>query len=128
MLERSPARIRRRRQQDRRVSRFLRTLALGFVLWLPACAFAAPVAGYWWNPAQGGGGFAIEVQGTGMYFAGFLYAAGGGATWVESNGPMSSPTQYSGALLSYNGGQTLTGAYRAPVVAPSLGTVTINFS
>ena len=73
-----------------------------------------------------GTGFVIEVQGNSMFMAGFLYAAGGAATWVASNGPMTSPTQYAGSLVTYHGGQTLTGNYLpATLVAPPLGTISM---
>jgi hypothetical protein len=87
-----------------------------------------PQAGYWWNPAEPGRGFVIEIQGATMLVASFLYDASGRSTWVTSTGPMTSNTQYSGALLTYNGGQTLTGSYKSPNVAPSLGTISITFT
>ena len=100
------------------------------VLWSAPAAQAqiAPAAGYWWNPVQGGRGFVIEIQGTTMFMAGFLYATSGEATWVASSGPMTSPTQYSGSLITYTGGQTLTGAYQMPSPTPPLGTLAITFT
>src|SRR5580658_5202911 len=80
-------------------------------------SFAAPASGYWWNPAESGRGFVIEIQGSQMFMAGFLYAVNGEATWVASVGPMTTPTQYSGQLITYKGGQTLTGAYQAPALS-----------
>jgi hypothetical protein len=89
----------------------------------------APQGGYWWNPGASGTGFVIEIQGSSLFMAGFLYAANGEATWVGSTGAMSSPTQYSGPLTTYSGGQTLTGAYKAPTQNPtSPGTVAITFT
>jgi hypothetical protein len=61
-------------------------------------------------------------------FAGFLYSTSGEATWVTSTGPMTSTTQYSGPLLAYGGGQTLTGPYNPNLVVGELGTVTLNFT
>jgi hypothetical protein len=99
-------------------------LAMGWSL--PASA--NPASGYWFNPAESGRGFVSEIQGSTMFMAGFLYAASGEATWVATTGPMTSATQYSGTLITYNGGQTLTGAYQAPSLAPSLGSISISFS
>jgi hypothetical protein len=87
-----------------------------------------PATGYWWNPAESGRGFVIEVQGATLFMAGFLYDVSGRATWVASTGTMTSSTQYSGSLITYTGGQTLTGAYQPPALAPSLGTISINFT
>ncbi len=89
----------------------------------------SPQAGYWWNPGYSGTGFVIEIQGSSLFMAGFLYAADGEATWMGSTGAMSSPTQYSGPLATYAGGQTLTGAYKAPTQnSTSPGTVAITFT
>ena len=95
----------------------------------PSGAIAAPGTGYWWNTVEPGRGFVIEIQGTTMFMAGFLYDTIGHATWVASTGPMASATQYSGSLTTYSGGQTLTGAYLGPPQAPvTIGTLAINFS
>lgn len=111
------------------MKKILLGLALVVLAVLSQSARAQPETGYWWNPAEGGRGFVIEIQGTTMYFAGFLYAASGEATWVSSSGPMSTPTSYSGSLITYSGGQTLTGAYQsAQASSVSPGTVAINFA
>jgi virginiamycin B lyase len=88
-----------------------------------------PATGYWLNPNASGSGFVIEVQGSKMFMAGFLYAANGEATWVGSVGAMSSPTQYNGSLITFSGGQTLSGPYVPPVEgANSPGNITITFT
>jgi hypothetical protein len=88
-----------------------------------------PATGYWLNPTASGSGFVIEVQGSKMFMAGFLYSENGEATWVGSVGPMTSPTVYSQPLITFSGGQTLTGAYVPPVQsANSLGNITITFT
>jgi hypothetical protein len=104
--------------------RFLLVLLLGVSL---RCE-ATPASGYWWNPAEPARGFVIEIQGNTMFTAGFLYDVNGGSTWVGSTGPMTTPTTYSGALLTYAGGQTLTGVYQSPTITPSPGNVSITFS
>lgn len=95
---------------------------------VPLRVLASPAAGYWWNPAAPGTGFVIEVQGSKMYMAGFLYDANGNATWLASIGPMTTGNQYSGPVLAFSGGQTLTGSYHPPTMSPVTGTITINFS
>ena len=91
-------------------------------------ATAAPASGYWWNPAEAGRGFVIETQGNTLFMAGFLYDTSGKTTWVASLGPMTSSTQYSGDMITYSGGQTLTGAYKSATLAPKLGTLSITFT
>jgi hypothetical protein len=110
-------------------NKLLRCLALAMICSLPAFAHATPASGYWWNTSQAGRGFVIEIQGGQMFMAGFLYSTSGEATWVASSGAMSSPAQYSGPLVTYSGGQTLTGAFQvATQNATPIGTIAISFS
>ena len=103
--------------------------ALVFLLAFSLRVEATPGSGYWWNPAEPGRGFVIEIQGSQIFMAGFLYAASGAATWVASSGAMTSPTQYSGSLITYKGGQTLVGTYQtATLSSPPLGNIAINFT
>jgi outer membrane protein assembly factor BamB len=88
----------------------------------------APQAGYWWNPTEPGRGFVIEIQGQTMFMASFLYASSGEATWLASIGQMTSPSEYSGSLITYYNGQTLTGPYQVPTISQSMGAVSISFS
>ena len=87
-----------------------------------------PQTGYWWNPAQAGRGFGIEIQNSLMYFAGFMYDSVGNPLWYLTSGSLSSQAVYSGSWLQYANGQTLTGAYKVPTLATSPGTVTMQFS
>jgi lysyl endopeptidase len=91
-------------------------------------AGVTPQSGWWWNPAESGRGFTIEVRGGNLFMAGFLYANNGRATWVSSGGPMSGTQSYSGQLVEFGGGQTLTGPYKAPTQTGSPGNVTLNFT
>jgi hypothetical protein len=111
----------------------MKRLVAVLALWLSAacCAQAqvAPANGYWWNPAESGRGFVIEVQGTQLFIAGFLYASSGESTWVASIGPMTSPSRYSGPLITFSGGQTLTGAYNGlPTPGAPIGTISLAFT
>jgi hypothetical protein len=98
-----------------------------------------PQAGYWWNPAEGGRGYTIEVQNNIAYVAAFMYDANGNPVWYAS-GPaaLTQGNTYQGSWVSYSGGQTLTGSYHAPnsqtanagnltmqFVSPTSGTLTL---
>jgi CubicO group peptidase (beta-lactamase class C family) len=87
-----------------------------------------PQAGWWWNPAESGRGYALEFRGGEIFFASFLYNADGSASWVASNGVMTNSTTYSGNLQSYAGGQTLNGTYQAPTSQQIIGEVSLNFT
>ena len=92
-------------------------------------ASPAPQTGWWWNPAQSGRGFTIEVSGNNMFMAGYLYANDGRATWLVSGGPMTSPNLYSGKLLSFGGGQTLSGPFKSNTLTNgNVGNITLQFS
>jgi hypothetical protein len=104
-------------------------LALVLISIVPARAQTAPASGYWWNPAQTGNGFVIEIQNNQLFMAGFLYADSGEATWVATLGPMSSSSSYSGQLFTDSGGQTLTGTYQGPPKSTTtLGPISITFT
>jgi hypothetical protein len=109
-----------------RAARALRAAAVCCAILFSAPAAAVPESGFWWNPAAPGSGFVIEIQGSQIFMAGFLYGITGNPTWVAALGPMSS-TQYSGPLITYSGGQTLTGGFQQAVLAPTVGSITINF-
>ncbi|SMC29094.1 hypothetical protein SAMN02745857_03596 [Andreprevotia lacus DSM 23236] len=109
----------------------LKTLAALAVAGLLASplAYAAPESGWWWNAAEGGRGFAIEVQNGKMFIAGFMYDDAGRATWhVSGPTPMVNDTTYQGNWMQYGGGQTLTGSFKpANVVNNNTGSLTIKF-
>ncbi|MBI3343491.1 MAG: S8 family peptidase [Gammaproteobacteria bacterium] len=91
-------------------------------------ASPGPQTGWWWNPAQSGRGFTIEVSGNNMFMAGYLYADDGRATWLVSTGPMTSSNLYSGKLLSFGGGQTLSGTFKSNTLTNGdVGNITLQF-
>jgi hypothetical protein len=83
--------------------------------------------GWWWNANQSGRGFSIEVQGNLLDVVGFMYDGAGNPVWYLSAGPMSSPTHYTGNLLQFSGGQTMSGPYKVPTATP-IGSITIDFT
>jgi len=89
-----------------------------------------PQAGWWWNPAESGRGFFIEVIGDRAFVASYLYAPDGRATWYAAAGAgVYANDRFSAMLDSYSGGQTLTGSWQAPTPQPgSGGSIAIAFS
>jgi subtilisin len=87
-----------------------------------------PENGWWWNPAESGTGYTIEIQGTQMFMATFLYRSDGSAVWYLANGSMTNDQTFVGTLTEYGGGQSLTGAYRPASAQQSVGTVTLQFT
>lgn len=75
-------------------------------------SYVFPDTGWYWNPAEGGRGFAIERQGDKIFLSGFLYESNGHPTWYVSTMEMQSNKQFIGALARFAGGQSLTGDYK----------------
>jgi subtilisin len=87
----------------------------------------APENGWWWNAAENGRGYTIEVQGTAMFFAAFMYRADGSPVWYVATGSMTDNFTFVGQLNEYSGGQSLTGTYRPAAVQQSTGAMTLQF-
>ena len=84
-------------------------------------ASGMPAAGWWWNASEAGSGYFIEVQGTTLFMAAYMYADSGQAAWYTSTGAMTGTSVFQGSLVEYANGQTLTGTYQAPSVAADRG-------
>ena len=94
-----------------------------------SCQPQAPQTGWWWNPAEAGRGFSLEVRGNNLFFASYLYDASGRSTWYAATGATSlDGALFNGRLLAFANGQTLTGAYRAPGPAVDGGALTLAFN
>jgi hypothetical protein len=93
------------------------------------CRPQAPQTGWWWNTAEGGRGYSIEVAGSHIFFASYLYDVSGRATWLVASGNTSlDGSLFTGNLESYANGQTLSGAYRAPGAPGNAGPITLAFT
>jgi hypothetical protein len=86
-----------------------------------------PETGWWWNEAESGRGFSIEVQGSNIFVVSFMYDEAGNPIWYFSAGPLATPEHYEGEVLLFAGGQTLSGPYRTPT-HEVIGRMTIDFS
>jgi hypothetical protein len=88
-----------------------------------------PQSGWWWNPSESGRGFSLEVNAQNrIFFSSYLYAQDTSAYWMVSTGSLATAAAYLGTLNQYSMGQTLTGAYRAPTLGVSPGSLTLAFS
>jgi alpha-tubulin suppressor-like RCC1 family protein len=95
-----------------------------------SCQPQAPQTGWWWNTAEGGRGYSIEVQGNHLFYASYLYDISGRATWLVATGSTSlDGSVFTGNLYSFSGGQTLGGP-SSGVLPPSqvAGAITLAFS
>jgi hypothetical protein len=83
-----------------------------------------PETGWYWNPAQNGRGYAMEVQNGVVFLTMFHYAADGRPTWNTFSGSVGTNGSFSGDFNSAGGGQTISSVYRPP----SATTATPGFS
>ena len=92
----------------------------------PSATFTAQT-GWWWAPTAPGTALGIEQSGTNLFVSAYFYDTDGTAVWYAAMGAISGST-FSGSLVEYRGGQTLSGAYQAPSVRGIVGTLTILFT
>jgi hypothetical protein len=82
-----------------------------------------PQSGLWWNPAESGRGYFLDLQGNIFAFYTYIFDSSGNATWYMSAGPLNADGSYDGKLQEYSGGQSLTGSYKAPTVKGNVSSV-----
>jgi hypothetical protein len=94
------------------------------------CKPQAPQTGWWWNPAEGGRGYSVEVQGNHIFFAAFHYEVSGRATWHVATGETSlDGSLYANqSLYAARAGQVLGGPYPGKPALSQAGQVTLAFS
>ena len=85
-----------------------------------------PETGWYFNPEQGGRGYAIEVQNNELFMAMFHYNEDGSPTWNVVDGNIASG-ELSSQFQRFTGGQSLTSSYRSPGGASFLGDFTLSF-
>ncbi len=91
-------------------------------------SFAQAQAGWWWNPVEPGRGYFLEQQGNVIFLAGYLYADNGRASWVASTLEATAADDFSGPLLIFSRGQTLTGPWQPNLAEAPIGQVRLQFS
>lgn len=108
---------------------FLRALVVIAAIVAPGASRAMlPDSGWYWNPAESGRGFNIEVQDDKLFAAVFAYAPDGTAAWYVTGGRMSSDRGYTGPIYQTSGGQCIGCIYAgSPNLVPR-GNVTISFT
>ena len=106
------------------------TMLFAAALFSGGASAMLPDSGWYYNAAEPGRGFNIEIQDDTLFMAGFLYDTQGKPIWVVSSGPMAGDAVYSGAAFQTANGQPLGGVYRAPtmVTLAPYGTATVVFT
>jgi alpha-tubulin suppressor-like RCC1 family protein len=89
-----------------------------------------PVAGLWWNPAESGSGYNLDVKHGVLVLTIYSYKANGESEWYIATGPLTNGgTTFNGTLDKARNGQCISCAYNGmPVSNGSDGTVSIQFT
>ncbi len=90
--------------------------------------------GWWWNAAESGRGWFMEVQKTAsgqnsVYLVGYAYDDQGTANWHVATGPMTTSALFEGAMALYRGGSPISmTSDTAPTSMAALGAVSVRFT
>src|SRR5713101_1298789 len=103
------------------------TIALERQIFDEGDATFQPQSGWWWDPAEGGRGYSVEVQGNHLFLVAFMYDDAGNPVWYYSAGLMATPTHYEGQWLQFAGGQTMGGPYKPPAAPTPVGKLILDF-
>lgn len=86
-----------------------------------------PESGWWWNDAEGGRGYAIEIQDDQIFFTSFTYDGNGLPIWYYSFGKLTGDRNYSGRVLRSTQGACFGCTQKAPITV-DVGAMTLSFS
>jgi hypothetical protein len=90
-------------------------------------ATVTPAVGLWWNPAESGSGYALDVKHGVLVVTGYSYTTAGAPIWYLAAGPINGNV-FSATLDKYTNGQCISCAYRAAAYNGNDGAMTITFS
>lgn len=107
----------------------MKTLLIACLLLAASTAAAyAPHAGIYWNPDEGGRGFAIDCQRGTCAVAAYVYDAVGNPIWYLAAGPLTNGRTLDAEFNEFAGGQCLGCDYQAPSVVGSGGRLVLTFT
>lgn len=102
--------------------RLIRTALIASILAFSSAASAfTPENGTWWNPAEPGSGYLIEIQDNFLFLAGYMYAPDGRPTFYTAQGTMNGNARFLGELSTFSNGQCLGCVWRQPSVQLGAG-------
>lgn len=109
--------------------KLIRIVAAAVLVVLAAAPARAilPESGWYWNPAQSGRGFNIEIQDNLLFMAAFAYDGAGQPVWYVAGGPMASDRSFAARASRVTGGPCFGCPYTPPGVT-DVGPVSIAFA
>jgi hypothetical protein len=88
-----------------------------------------PAVGLWWNPAESGSGYNIDVKHGVLVLTVYSYKSNGDSEWYIATGTLTNAGRsFVGSLDKTRNGQCISCPYKAPTPGGSDGQVTIEFS
>jgi YVTN family beta-propeller protein len=87
-----------------------------------------PQAGWWWSAGEPGRGYSLEVSGWKILFSAYAYDTAGDAVWYMAYPNTADGVSYTGDIVQYRNGQTLSGTYQAPELARTVGPMSLRFT
>lgn len=103
---------------------------LGVVFGKAGADTITPVTGLWWNPAESGSGYALDVKHGVLVVTVYSYRADGEPQWYLAAGPLTNNGRsFSATLDKYRAGQCISCAYTGrPTLAGNDGVISIEFA
>ena len=88
-----------------------------------------PETGWYYAPDESGSGYFLEIQGSTLFMAAFMYTTAGSPVWYISSGNLVTERVFEGDLDQFGDGQPLAGGtYRPPSAKTTVGRINITFS
>jgi hypothetical protein len=94
-------------------------------------AFAVTVTpenGWWWNPAESGRGFNIEIQNNTVFVTTFVYDEAGHPIWYSGSGQLDDNSTLTTNLMVSEGGPCIGCPYQAPTTTDAGIPITLQFT
>jgi hypothetical protein len=102
--------------------------ALALLASVEAAAFQ-PRTGHWFNPAESGSGYNIDIQNGTIVITIFTYKSNGDSEWYLASGKLGASNHtFTATLDKYRNGQCISCTYAAPSTGGNDGPVTVNFT
>ncbi len=86
-----------------------------------------PQVGLWWNPAEPGTGYSLDLKHGILVVTIYSYTASGEPIWYLASGPITNNT-FAATLDKYGGGQCISCGFKAAALRGNDGTIGIIFT
>jgi hypothetical protein len=93
------------------------SIALGFV----------PQLGLWWNPAESGTGYSLDVKHGVLVVTIYSYTGTGEPIWYLASGPITN-NSFTATIDKYGGGPCISCTFKANAIRGNDGTISITFT